>query len=254
MLLTSLTRAWLTAPAVVLALLSLPLNGYAQAKPASHSGASAASDLSPAQQARIQARQAQLGKDVAALRADTKLTDAQKQTKYAALMQGMDKDVLAILTPTQRAQEMRRRQINAQFQKDVAALKADAKLTEAQKKTRLTVLVEKADAGTLSTLTPSQKALVMKRRQTQEEALQISQELRQSQTPAQAKKIHDISVALRAKMEAVVADKSLSNQAKTAKLKELTGQEETQINTLLTPAQRIKFQQWQRLVSASQAR
>ncbi len=254
MLLTSLTRAWLTAPAAVLALLFLPLVGHAQAKPASHSGASAASDLSPAQQARMQAIQVQLQKDVTALGADPKLTTAQKQTKYTALLQAADKNVLATLTPTQRAQEMRRRQIKTQFQKDVAALRDDPKLTEAQKKTRLTALAEKADSNTLSTLTPAQKALVMKQRHTQEEVLQISQELQQSQTPTQAKQIHNISVAMRAKMQAVMADKNLSDQAKTAKIKELTGQEETQITTLLTPAQRIKFQQWQRLVSAAQAR
>lgn len=254
MLLTSLTRARLTAPAAVLALLFLPLSGYAQPGPASHSGASAATDLSPAQNARIQARQAQLGKEVAALRADTKLTAPQKQAKYQTMLQALDKDVLAILTPAQRTQELQRRQINAQFLKDVAALRADKKLTEAQKKARYLALVQKADTGTISTLTPTQKALVLKRRHTQEEALQISQELQQSQTPAQAKQIHDISVALRNKMQAVVADKSLSDQVKTAKIKELTEIEKNQINALLTPAQRVKFEQWQRLISASQAR
>ena len=254
MLLTSRVRVRLTVPAALFALLSLPLTTHAQPPAASHAGVPGGSDLSPAQRAQVQALQTRLQREAAALGANTKLTNAQKQAKYAALVQAANQSVLGILTPTQRAEELKRRQINAQFQKDVAALRADTKLTDAQKKQRYLALVQKADASTLQTLSASQKAQVLQQRHTQATAMQIAQELHQSQTPAQAKKIHDISNAFGAQMRAVIADKGLSNQAKTAKIKALTQQEETQVSALLTPAQRVKFQQWQRLVSASQPR
>lgn len=250
---TSLTRAWRAAPVAALALLSLPLTAQAQAAPPA-APAPAVTDLSPAQQARMQARQEQFQKDLAALRADVKMTNAQKQAKYTPMAQAMNRDMMAILTPAQRAEEMQRRQINAQFQKDVAALQADKTMTDAQKKARYLTLVQAADTQTFATLTPSQRALVQKRRQTQTEAVRIAEDLQKSQTPTQAKQIKDISVAARTKMQAVIADKTLSPQAKTAKIKEMSGKEEGQISALLTPSQRAKFMRWQQLVSAAQAR
>lgn len=236
-----------------LALLFLPLTVQAQSPPPA-APAPAGSDLSPAQQARIQARQEQFQKDLAALRADAKMTDAQKQAKYTTMVQAMTNDTMAILTPVQRAGEMKRRQINAQFQKDVAALRADKTMTDAQKKARYLALVQAADTQTFSTLTPSQRALVQKRRQTQEEAMRVGNELKKSQTPTQMKQIKDISIAMRTRMQAVIADKTLSPQAKTAKIKEVSSKEEGQISALLTPSQRAKFMRWQQLVSAAQAR
>ncbi len=239
-----------------LALLSLPLTAQVQAAPPA-APAPAGADLSPAQQARMQARQAQFGKDLAALRAETGMTNAQKQVKYTAMVQALNKDTLAILTPVQRASEIKRRQINAQFQKDVAALRADKAMTDAQKKTRYIALVQAADAQTLATLTPAQRALVQKRRQAQTQAqtevARLAGELQKSQTPAQAKQIKDISLAMRARMQAVMADKGLSDQAKAAKIKDMSSKEAVQIGALLTPSQRVKFLRWQQLVGAGQA-
>lgn len=200
----------------------------------------------------MQARRDQFQKDVASLSADAKMTTAQKQAKYATLVQAMDRDMMAILTPTQREEELKRRQINAQFQKDVTALRADKKLTDAQKKARYLALVQAADAQTLATLTPTQRAQALKRRQTQDEAVRLANELQKSQTPTQAKQIHDISVAMRTQMQAVIADKTLSPDAKTAKIKEMTSREEAQISALLTPAQRAKFARWRQIVSNPQ--
>jgi len=249
--LTPLTRAWRMAPVAALALLFLPLTAQAQTAPAA---ASAGSDLSPAQQARMQARQEQFQKDLAALRADARMTNAQKQAKYTPMAQAMNRDMMAILTPAQRAEEMQRRQINAQFQKDVAALQADKTLTDAQKKARYLALVQSADTQTFATLTPTQRTLVQKRRQTQTEAMRVGDELKKSQTPTQAKQIKDISVAMRTRMQAVIADKALSPQVKTAKIKEMSSKEEGQISALLTPSQRAKFMRWQQLVKAAQSR
>ena len=252
-LLTPLTRAWRAAPVAALALLSLPLTASAQAPPPA-APAPAGSDLSPAQQARMQARQAQFQKELAALRADAKMTTPQKQAKYTTMVQALNQDTLAILTPGQRVEELKRRQINGQFQKDVAALRADKTMTDAQKKARYLALVQAADAQTLATLTASQRALVEKRRQTQTDAMRIAEDLQKSQTPAQAKQIKSISLAARARMQAVMADKSLSDQAKTAKIKEMSSKESDQISALLTPNQRAKFMHWQQLVGANQGR
>jgi hypothetical protein len=210
-----------------LALLSFSLTAPAQAAPPA-APLPAGSDLSPAQQARIRARQEQFQKDLAALRADAKMTNAQKQAKYTAMVQAADKDTLAMLTPVQRAGEMKRRQINAQFRKDVAALSANKSLTDAQKRARYVALVQAADAQTFATLTPAQRALVQKRRQAgldrQAEVKRLAQELQKSETPAQESQIHEIGLKAGAQVQAVIADKSLDPTRKTAKIKDLEQQ------------------------------
>lgn len=65
--------------------------------------------LSPAQQARFNARNAQFTQDITALRADPKLTPTQKQAKFVALYRAVDKDMLAILTPAQHALVLKQR-------------------------------------------------------------------------------------------------------------------------------------------------
>jgi len=199
----------------------------------------------------MKARQDQFQRDLAALRADPKMTNPQKQTKYNAMVQAMSKDLMAVLTPTQRAGEMKRQQVNAQFQKDVAALRADKSMTVAQKKARYLTLVQAADAQTLATLTASQRSVALKRHQTQSEALEVANELQKSQSPAQVKQIQAISIAARTQMQAVIADKTLSPQVKTARIKEMTSKEEGQISALLTPSQRVKFTRWQQLMTAT---
>lgn len=245
----SLTRIFLAVPIAALALFSFSMTAQAQTPPTT---TSAGSDLSSSQQARMKARQDQFQRDLAALRADPKMTNPQKQIKYNAMVQAMDKDLMAVLTPMQRAGEVKRQQVNAQFKKDVAALSADKSMTVAQKKARYLTLVQAADAQTLATLTPSQRAVAVKQHQTQSEALQVANELQKSQSPAQAKQIHDISIAARTQMQAVIADKTLSPQVKTARIKEMTNKEEGQISALLSPSQRVKFTRWQQLISATQ--
>ena len=71
------------------------------------------------------ARQAKAQKDAAAINADTKLTPDQKQAKLLALEQAFDKDMLAILTPSQRTTLLKQRSINAQFQQDLDALRTN---------------------------------------------------------------------------------------------------------------------------------
>ena len=44
------------------------------------------------------------------------MTEAQKRAKYGTMMQALDKDMLALLTPAQRVEVEKQRAINAQFQ------------------------------------------------------------------------------------------------------------------------------------------
>ena len=225
-----------------LALLTPALTAHAQATPPGRSSSSADSGLSPAQRTRAQARQTQFQKDIAALQADKTLTDAQKRAKYAVLARAMDKDMMAILTPAQRAQVMSQRQIAAQFQKDVATLQADKTLTDTQKRTRYEALRQAANQKALATLPPAQRARIEKQQQVgvarQAELKRLAQELQKSETPAQEKQIHDIGLAAGAQIQTVVADKSMAPALKTAKIKELEQQAQAKINPLLTPSQR----------------
>lgn len=246
------TRLWLAAPVAALALLSLPLNAHAQATPPA-AAAPAGSDLSPAQQGRMQARQEHFQKDVAALKADKALTDAQKKARYLVLAQAADKDMMAILTPAQRERVMSQRQIGTQLQKEAAALQADKTLTDAQKRARYQTLLQAANDKALATLTPEQRAQVLKRRQIAADATRMGKELQKSLTPAQEKQIHGIGLASGTQIQAVIADKSVSEQAKVAKIATLRQQAQAKINAVLTPAQRAKYARLQQMVSAPPA-
>ncbi len=253
MLLTPLTRAWLATPVAALALLHPPTTVHAQAA-SGRAPSSAESDLSPTQRARAEARQAQFQKDVAALKADPKLSDAQKRARYAVMAQVMDKDMLAILTPAQRAQVLAQRQIGVQFQKDVAALRADKTLTDAQKQARYQALRQAANDKAMATLTPEQRARVQKQQQAglarQAEVKRLAQQLQKSETPAQEKQIHEIGLKAGAQVQTVVADKSMAPDQKTAKINDLEKQAQAKINSLLTPSQRTLYAHIQSLVSA----
>ena len=256
-MLTLFTRGGLAAVAA-LTLIALPLTAPAQAAPPA-AQSSDPSGLSQAQRQRIEARQGQFQKDITALRGDAKMTDAQKKARYGTLLQAMDRDMLAILTPTQRAEVMQQRQIGAEFQKEVAALKADPKLTSAQKQARYEALVKQANQKALATLTPAQRAQALKRSQAQRaEALkrsqaaaaakQIGAALQKSLTPAQEKQVHAIGLATGTQVQAVIADKALSEQAKVAKITALRQQAQAKINAVLTPAQQAQYARLQQIV------
>ena len=251
---TRLTRARLAAPLAALALLTLPLTARAQGPSSGRASASGPSDLSPAQRASAEARQAQFRKDTAALMADAKLSDTQKRARYAVLAKAMDRDMLAVLTPAQRAQVMAQRQIGAQFQRDAAALQADKTLTDAQKQTRYQALRQAANEKALATLTPAQRARADKQRQAgqarQVDATRMGKELQASLSPDQEKQIHAIGLASGAQVQAIIADKSVPQQAKIAKITALRQQAQAKINAILTPSQRAQYARIQALVTA----
>ncbi len=217
-------------------------------------------DLNPAQRAKADARQAQFQKDVQALRDDPKMSLAQKQAKYSALLQVMDRDMLTILTPAQRTQVLKQRQINAQFKTDVLALQSDRKMTDAQKKARYLQLVQNARTASLALMSPAQRADALKRSAAAEkfqqeqapkiaEARRLSQQLQKSETPAQSEKLRTIALSTGTTIQSVIANKTLSPQAQTARIVALRQDALKRDLALLTPAQRTLYSRIQALVT-----
>ncbi len=220
----------------------------ASAAPHAASAAPASSALSAAQKAKVSSRQAQFQKDTAALQADKKMTDAQKQARYKTMMATMDKDMLAILTPAQRAIVLKQRDIGAKFRQQATAIQASKTLTEAQKKDRLATLAAQADKDTLATLPPQQRAEVVQRRQKQEQAQALKEQLEKSETPEQKKQFEATMTDVRTKAAAISADKSLSEEVKGQKLTDLAKQAQAKDLALLTPAQKTMYEKIQALI------
>ena len=253
---THTLRAWLVIPAAALTLLSMPAISQAQ-RPSAPSSTAADSDLSPAQQSRVAARKARFEKDIAALRADKKMTNAQKQAKFEGMARSADSDLMAILTPDQRAQVTKRKAINEQFGKDLAALRSSTTLTEAQKKARFDVMMKARQNALLATLPPAQRARVEREQQAKmakvaslrRQVEELGNSIQKSETPAQLKQIQAISQSTRKQEQAVIADKSLSDQAKGSRIEALRHSAQTRIDALLTPTQRAQFARLRSLIS-----
>ncbi len=245
--LTVLTRAALALPAVFAlagaAFFQTPTS--AQAAPAGQT-TPVGLGLNAAQQGKANARQAQFQKDVEALRADPQMTMAQKQAKYTTLLQAMDRDMLAILTPAQRTQVTKQRAINAQFKADVLALQSDRKLTDAQKKAKYLQLTQNARNASLAIMTPAQRTDALKRSA-------AAEKLQQEQAPkiAEAKRLsqHAIGLSTGTAIQSVIADKTLSAQAQTAKITLLRQDALQRDMALLTPAQRTLYSRIQTLIT-----
>ena len=260
--LTVLTRAALMLPFAALALagtafFSAPLPAQAQQ---SSQPTPVGIGLNAAQQAKANARQAQFQKEIQALQLDSKMTPAQKQAKYTTLYQAMDRDMLAVLTPTQRSQVLKQRQINTQFKADVLALQSNRALTDAQKKARYLQIVQNARNASLALMSPVQRAEALKRsaaieklQQTQApkiaEAKRLSQQLQKSETPAQSEKLRTIALSTGTTIQSVIADKTLSDQAKTAKIVSLRQDALRRDLALLTPTQRTLYSRIQALIA-----
>ena len=73
----------------------------------------------------------------------------------ASLVQAMNKDIMAILTPAQRAQEMKRQKINAPVPEGCRRSAGRQDHDGRPEKARYTALVQAADTQTLATLTPA---------------------------------------------------------------------------------------------------
>ena len=216
--------------------------------------------LNAAQQAKASARQAQFQKDVQALKDDPKMTMAQKQAKYTTLLQAMDRDMMALLTPAQRTQVTKQRAINAQFKTDVLALQSNRTLTDAQKKAKYLQLTQNARNASLAIMTPTQRSKALKRSAAMEqaqkeqapkiaEAKRLSQQLVKSETPAQSEKLRTIALSTGTTIQSVIADKTLSAQAQTTKINALRQDALKRDMALLTPAQRTLYSRIQALIT-----
>ena len=259
---TALTRAALTLPFAAFALAGAAFfqtPTLAQAAPTGQT-TPVGLGLNAAQQAKAGARQAQFQKDVETLKDDPKMTMAQKQAKYTTLLQVMDRDMMAILTPAQRTYETKQRAINAQFKADVLALQSNRTMTDAQKKAKYLQLTQNARNASLAIMTPAQRADALKRSAALEqdqkeqapkiaEAKRLSQQLVKSETPAQSEKLRTIALSTGTTIQSVIADKTLSAQAQTAKINALRQDALKRDMALLTPSQRTLYSRIQALVT-----
>ncbi len=211
-------------------------------------------DLSAAQRAKADARQAQFKKELAAISADTKLSNDQKQAKALTLYQALDKDMLAILTPAERTKVMKQRQINTQFQADVRALQVNKTLTDAQKQARYIQITQNARTASLALLTPAERTAVLKRNAAAEHAQSLSRQLIKSETPAQSQKLGEIAQTTKSSMQAVIADKTLTAVQQTAKIDALRKDALSSDMALLTPSQRALYARLQALLPAQTQR
>lgn len=239
--------AWVALSLIAALMFSQPTSTRAQG----------GSDLSPSQQARMEAGRTKFQKELAALQADKSLSQAKKQERYLEMSRTADKDMLAILTPAQRALVLEQRDINKQFQKDVAALRVNSKLTDAQKQAEFETLVHNRQKSLLASLPPAQRTRVEKEHQAQlahvAEANKIGEELQKSLSKQAQQKIQQITVEARTKMQAIATDAALSRPEKAARIQALGHEAEMQIDTLLTPKQRAEFSHYHQLISPGSA-
>ncbi len=186
------------------ALLALiPLSGLAQTPPPPPAAAMGVPGLtlSPAQQARFNTRNAKFTQEVEALKADTKLTPAQKQAKFVTLYKAVDKDMMAILTPAQRT------------------------------------LVAKQRAQTQARAEAFQKAHGAQIK----EGLTLAEKLNKALTKDQQKQIGAITLAAQKQKEQIGQDASLSLEAKQQKAIVIDADAQKKVLAVLTPSQRTMF-------------
>ena len=248
---TRMTRTALAASLAGLTLSSAAFFGTptsAQAPSPSGSAAASGLTLDAAQKSKADARQAQFQKDVMALRADMKMTNAQKQIKYTSLAQSMGRDMMAILTPAQRALVMKQRQIDSQYNSDMLALQADKSLSETQKKERSLQITEKARNASIALLPPAQRAAALKRGIAAEQAQQLNQQLQSSETPAQKQKLQALMESAKRAIRTIYVDKNLSDPVKAQKIVAVRKETLSRDLALLTPAQRGLYSRIQALV------
>lgn len=193
------------------ALLALmPLSGLAQNPPPPPPPATMGVPgltLSPAQQARFNTRNAKFTKDVAALQADTKLTPTQKRAKFVTLYKAVDKDMMAILTPAQRA------------------------------------LVAKQRAQTQARAEAFQKAHGAQIKEGEALAAKLNKTL----TKEQQKQLGAINMAAQKQKQQIAQDSSLSLDAKQKKAIAVDTDAQTKVLAILTPSQRTMFTRMEQL-------
>ena len=162
------------------------------------------------------------------------------------------------LTPDQQKKmQVRQKQMSDDWQK----LVGDKKMTDAQKQAKAQQLQAAYQADMLAMLTPAQKVLVDKQKQVMikrkaaadarmKQIMTVEAHLMKSLSPTQQKAVDKIRDDDMKTAKSVEDDKSLSENAKQARLGDLTRDENKKINAVLNPAQRADFQKLQDLIPA----
>lgn len=148
------------------------------------------------------------------------------------------------------------------FNDDMAALRANKSLTPAQKQSKAQAMGKAHDADMLAILTPAQRVEVKSERDTQAafmkahsaeiaEGKALADKLSKSMTPAQKAKINAIrdqfGKTASPRAQKIMADKSLSQQAKQQKMIKLEHEIDPQIVAVMTPSQKADYQKMQHL-------
>lgn len=200
--------------ASLLALTALSPVAFARPRPAAAAPASGEPTLSAAQQAKIKARNQQFQKDMAALQADTKMSATDKRARFQSLYQVMDKDMLAILTPAQRAQVMQTRQ---------------AALQQREEQQRGFEAFQKSHSAEISA------------------AEKLGQKIHASIKPAQKQQLDAIASATQAQQQQIAASKGLTDQEKRTKLLALVQSAQAKSLAVLTSSQRADFEKLRKM-------
>jgi len=109
-------------------------------------------NLSAAQQAKAVARKKKMADDVNALKNDKKLTNQQKEAKFVKLQQQFQTDMLAILTPAQRAEFLRRQTAADARMKQIMDLQTELSKSLTPDQQKKIASIRQADAKTFETI------------------------------------------------------------------------------------------------------
>ncbi len=200
-------RANRAARLAAFAFLATALPAFGPVPPAGAQSASRSTALTAAQKQQIKARRDKLEQDLAALRSNKNMSDAEKQKEFEKLEVAYASDIAAILTPAQRASF-------------AAKLNEDARLRK----------LREAEFRTVT-----------------QQILELSDKLQQSLSSSQKQQIAQAKQDARASADKVNGDKSLSAQQHDQKITEVERQLESRIDGIFTADQKSTFDKIQTL-------
>ena len=189
-----------------LCLSALPPPATAQAANPAQSGLPpGAPPLSPAQKQKQQARMTRFYQDLRALGQNTTLSPVQKQQQYVGMKKQLDRDMLGLLTPTQR---------QAVIKQNLQVMKLRADFVKQHQ----------------SEITKSN---------------QLNASYQKSFTPAQKQKMLALQQEAQAQAQKVQNDPKMAADTKNQTLAAIGRDTQRQVLALLTPAQRTQVKQYQ---------
>jgi len=217
--------------------------------------------LTPAQAEKFKAIYATEQPKMNAIRTNAALTDADKKTQMAAIYADMKEQLIAILTPEQvaemekastkptkqepakifgvtltPAQAEKFNAIRATEQPKMNAIRENAALTEADKKTQMAAIYADMKQQLIAILTPAQVA-EMDKASTKPTKQEPSKIFGVTLTPAQAEQFKAIRATAAPKMKAIRDNAALSDAAKKTQTAAIYADLKQQLLAILTPEQ-----------------